>query len=78
MLYYEFCETGVAEKLNYESPADVRSNYPKFFWSAVRPYLDDAIKYLSITQEGKSWIAMLHSHVFSVEHKQFSFGPFQG
>jgi hypothetical protein len=68
MLYYEFCETGVAETLNYKSPADVRSSYPKFFWTAVRPYLDEAVKYLSITQEGKSWVNNLYANVFAQEH----------
>jgi hypothetical protein len=30
-LYYEFAETGVADRLGYRSPADVAERYPKFF-----------------------------------------------
>jgi hypothetical protein len=68
MLYYEFRETGVAEKLGYDSPADVRRNYPKFFWSSVRPYLDDAVRFLNVTQEGKIWVNNLYANVFEQEH----------
>lgn len=70
LLYYEFSETGIADALGYESPADVRKNYPKFFWSAVRPYLDDGIKYLSVTQEGKTWVNNLYANVFAQEHAE--------
>jgi len=31
---------------------------------------EEALEYLRITQEGKQWIANLHSHVFDVEHKE--------
>jgi len=27
------------------------------------------VRYLGVTQEGKQWIANLHSHVFAVEHE---------
>ena len=37
-----------------------------------------AIEYLQLTQEGKQWIANLHSHVFALEHGQFRFGPHPG
>jgi hypothetical protein len=77
-LYYEFVETGVAEKLGYRSAADLAEAYPQFFWSHVRPYITDALGYLERTQEGKQWIANLYSHVFSLEHKEFRFGPSLG
>lgn len=77
-LYYEFFETGIAEKLGYTSPADLADDYPAFFWNVARPYLKDALRYLHLTQKGKQWIANLHSHVFAVEHNQRHLGPFSG
>jgi hypothetical protein len=44
----------------------------------VQPYIIDAIDYLQLTQEGKNWIANLHSNVFALEHRQFKFGPHPG
>lgn len=68
-LFTEFCETGMAEKLNYNSPADLRASYPQFYWQVVRPFIKDALNYLRVTQEGKQWIANLYANVFSTEHK---------
>lgn len=69
-LFYEFEETGDNAKMGYESPGDMRKNYAKFYWNAVNPYIQGALRYLRVTQEGKQWIANLHSHVFEVEHSQ--------
>lgn len=68
-LFSEFCETGMSEKLKYKSAADLRAGYPQFFWQVVRPYIEDALSYLRVTQEGKQWIANLYANVFSIEHK---------
>jgi hypothetical protein len=67
-LFYEFEELGENAKLGYENPGDMRRNYAKFYWDAINPYIQDALRYLNVTQEGKQWIANLHSHVFKVEH----------
>jgi hypothetical protein len=67
-LFYEFEETGENAKIGYKSPGDMRRNYAKFYWNAVNPYIQGALRYLCVTQEGKQWIANLHSHVFEVEH----------
>ena len=67
-LFAEFDEIGTNEKLGYRSPADLRAKYPEFFWTAVRPYIGDGLRYLSVTQEGKLWISNLYAHVFSQEH----------
>ncbi len=77
-LFQEFVETGADKALGYQSAADLAESYPSFFWQNVQPYISDAIRYLELTQEGKQWLAMLHSHVFAVEHEQFTFGPFRG
>lgn len=77
-LFYEFQETGTAAKLGYSSPADLAEDYPRFFWNVAQPYVKHALQYLQLTQEGKQWIANLHSHVFAMEHGQFHLGPFSG
>ena len=68
-LFYEFNETGSARQMGYESPADLRAGYPGFFINFVRPHIGDALKYLQVTDEGKSWVASLNYHVFSQSHK---------
>jgi len=67
-LFNEFRETGMSDLLKYNSAADLRANYPQFFWQVVRPYIGDALRYLRVTQEGKQWIANLYANVFSTEH----------
>jgi predicted TIM-barrel fold metal-dependent hydrolase len=68
-LYNEFRETGMSNRLGYDSVADLRANYPDFFWQMVRPYIGDALRYLRVTQEGQQWIANLYANVFSMEHR---------
>ena len=67
-LFNEFRETGMNDVLKYRSPADLRANYPQFFWHVVKPYIEEALRYLRVTQEGKLWIANLYSNVFATEH----------
>ena len=67
-LFHEFQETGAAAKLGFETAADLRNTYPRFFWDGVRPYIEDALKFLQITQDGKAWIANLYGNVFAAEH----------
>lgn len=68
-LYYEFEETGQNKILGYRHPGDLRKNYPKFYWNVVYPYIQDALHYLELTQEGKQTIANLYATVFRVEHE---------
>lgn len=67
-LYYEQEEMDKGAKIGYKSMEDMRQNYARFYWDVVSPYIQEALSYLRITQEGKQWIANLHSHVFDVEH----------
>jgi hypothetical protein len=69
-LFNEFRETGMSKKLNYDSAADLRANYPQFFWEKVQPYTVDALRYLRVTQEGQQWVANLYANVFSMEHRE--------
>jgi len=68
-LFNEFRETGMNDILNFRSAADLRANYPDFFWREVRPYIGDALRYLRVTQEGQQWISNLYANVFSTEHR---------
>lgn len=69
-LFYEFEETNANQQLGYKVPGDLTKTYAAFFWNMVNPYIKDAVKYLSVTQEGKQWIASLYAHVFTVEHSE--------
>ncbi|NEP45117.1 MAG: metal-dependent phosphohydrolase [Okeania sp. SIO2H7] len=71
-LFFEFEETGFNQKVGYTNPGDLRDNYPKFYWNGVHPYVEDALRYLSLTQRGKQVVANLYSNVFVVEHSNLS------
>tara|TARA_Y100001934_G_scaffold128227_2_gene155689 strand:+ start:35185 stop:36537 length:1353 start_codon:yes stop_codon:yes gene_type:complete len=68
-LFYEFKESGTSDKMGYKSSQDLRVGFPSFFINFVRPNIQDALDYLQITEEGRSWIAGLNYHVFSQSHK---------
>ena len=68
-LFYEFEETGANAKAGYKTPDDMRRGYASFFWKEVSPYIQHATRYLQTTQDGKQWLANLHSQVFKVEHR---------
>lgn len=68
-LFYEFEETGVNKALGYGHPEDLRRNYPQFYWKGVYPYIQDALRYLSLTQQGQQVTASLYANVFMVEHE---------
>jgi hypothetical protein len=74
-LFHEFAELGLNRVLGYETPADVADRYPPFFWSKVEPFLGGAVHALSLTAEGRVWLASLYSHVFVIEHGRRSVGP---
>ena len=55
--------------------AEPRNAYPTFFWKAATLYIQDTLRYMRITQEGKEWIARLYAQIFAEEHKMPGFGP---
>ncbi len=78
-LFREFEETGESRRLNHRGAADLRESYPSFYWKSVSPYIQDALFYLRITQQGRQWVANLNSHVFAEEHQLLTFsGPERG
>jgi hypothetical protein len=74
-LFHEMDETGVAQKMGLSTPADLVDCYPKFFWSAVEPFIGDGLRYLAMTPEGKRWVASLYGNVFMAEHGRLVSGP---
>ncbi|MEE8301267.1 MAG: Npun_R2479 family HD domain-containing metalloprotein [Candidatus Tectomicrobia bacterium] len=69
-LFYEFEETGTNTVLGYTTPSDLRNDYATFYWNVVNRYIQDGLRHLQVTQEGKQWIANLYAHVFAVEHRE--------
>ena len=57
------------------SVAEPRNAYPTFCWRVATPYIQNALRYIRITQEGKEWIACLYAQIFAEEHKMPGFGP---
>jgi hypothetical protein len=66
-LFQEFEETGTNAKLGYESPDDLRTAYPSFYWNEVHPFVGDALRHLSISQEGRQWTANLYAQIYVAE-----------
>jgi len=70
-LFYEMQETGLAEDLGFHSLEELRRNYPRYYWAHVSDYIQPALRYLKVTQEGKQWVSSLYSHIFYTEHGRF-------
>ena len=77
-LFYEFLETGTAQRLGLTSPADLAEGYVKFFWDTVEPFIGQGLRYLQLTPHGRQWIANLYAQVFTVEHARWHMGPHPG
>ena len=77
-LYYEFLETGTAQRLGFTTPADLAEGYVKFFWDTVEPFIGQGLRYLQLTPHGRQWIANLYAQVFTVEHARWHMGPSTG
>jgi hypothetical protein len=67
-LFYEFEELGLNKKLGYKTPGDLRESNSRFYWDNVNMYIQEALRYLRVTQDGKQWIANLQANVFGAEH----------
>lgn len=74
-LFHEFAEIGANEKLGYSCPTDVAGRYPRFFWSKMETYIDDAIHHLELIMEGTQWVSQLYSNVFAIQHQRQHMGP---
>jgi hypothetical protein len=77
-LHAEFTENGMIEKLGCQNPADLAVMYTDFYKVQVEPFIQDAIRFLELTTEGKQWIANLDSNLFQAGHRPCRIGPFPG
>lgn len=66
-LYCEYEENGMNRQLGYGSPADIVDSYPQFYWNSVSHHVQTAIRYLSVTESGRQWVANLYSNVYRAE-----------
>jgi hypothetical protein len=66
-LFYEFEETGFNRTTGYRSPADLLAHYPSFYWETVYPYIPDALRYLSVNQEGQQIVNNLYANLYMAE-----------
>ena len=66
-LYWESEEMGMNKQLGYGSPADIFDLYPQFYWNSVSRHVQTAIRYLSVTESGRQWIANLYSNIYRAE-----------
>ncbi|UIE38643.1 Npun_R2479 family HD domain-containing metalloprotein [Leptodesmis sichuanensis] len=69
-LFYEFEEIGMNKVLNYCTPGELRQNYAQFYWKTVHPYIQPALRFLNLTQQGQQITASLYANVFVVEHEE--------
>lgn len=72
LLFCEFKETGTSAAMGYASVADLRANYPHFYWCVVYPLIQPALRCLAVTTEGRRVIARLFTNVYLVELEQSS------
>ena len=74
-LYWEFEEVGMNKQLGYTSPADLIDLYPQFYWRNISAQIENGIRYLNVTSNGRQWIANLYSNVFRAEQELSLCGP---
>ncbi len=68
-LLLELDESGIAAKLGFQDVADLKVGYPKLFWSMLHPQIGDGMALLRHTGRGRAWLARLHAHVLTEEHR---------
>ena len=67
-LFFEFEEIDANKQFGYQRPGDLNDKNARFYWDVVSPYIQEGLKFLRVTQEGKQWIANLYANVFGAEH----------
>jgi len=68
-LFQEFEEIGGNKALGYQTPKDLRSGYPKFYWYVVHPYVRHGMRYLEVSQEGRAILDTLYNNLKTVENE---------
>ena len=62
-VFFEFEESGYNEITGYKQPGDLLRNYASFYERSVEPYVQETLKYLALTPEGKVIIASHEANI---------------
>lgn len=62
-LYQEFEEQGTNERIGYETLQDMCEGYPDFFDNQVRPFIDEGVRLLQMTEVGREIIASMEKNL---------------
>lgn len=68
-LFKEFEEVGSHTLMGYGGAHDLRAGYPKFYWNSVSLYVQHGVRYLELTQTGRSVLTNLYSNLATVERE---------
>jgi hypothetical protein len=71
-LFHEFAESGANQTLGYQTPNDLRTSFPKFFYSVVYPLIQPALRYLQVTPQGRQVVQELFNNVAIAAQSQTS------
>lgn len=74
-LFHELFENGLARRLGYLNPDDMRRRYSTFFAEQVAPLIPHAEALLQRTPEGRAWVASMHAQVVSAGRAGRASGP---
>jgi uncharacterized protein (DUF2132 family) len=67
-LFHEYEESGLNQTLGYHHLDELRKDYLNRYWNQVFPYIRDALRYLSLTPQGRQIITSLYANLFVMEH----------
>ena len=62
-LYQEFEEQGTNERIGYETLQDMCEGYPDFFDNQVRPFIDEGVRLLQLTEVGREILASMEKNL---------------
>ncbi len=68
-LVQELEESGMTKRLGYSTVAEFRTHYPELFWETLHPLILYAAKLLNYTGHGREWLANMHAHLLTEEHR---------
>jgi hypothetical protein len=67
-LFYEYQESGLNQSLGYYHLDELRKDYLNRYWNQVFSYIKDALRYLSLTPQGRQITTSLYANLFVMEH----------
>ncbi len=68
-LVLELEESGMTAQLGFASVEAFLAGYPNLFWNQLYPRIADCMELLEFSGEGQVWLANLHAHLLSQEHR---------